>query len=403
MITFLEKFPDLRIAVVGDFFLDRYFLIDPELNEPSVETGLDAYQIVGKRCAPGAAGTVVNNLAALGVGKIYAVGMSGDDGEGFELRNELKKLDVDLSCFFSCGSRFTPTYTKPMMLEKKIPNSAESAGKDGRPSENAEKSTCKNASFGKSIDENNGKFTAKVADASSECINICSESVVERELNRLDIKNRKPLPVDVEVQIENALDKIAQDVDAIMVMDQVSERNCGVITDKIRERIAILGKKNTPRFIYADSRERIGLYSDVIIKCNHYEVVLPFYPEYDRLCGTKKDAEPSDEQIEECGEKTVKKLGKTVFVTLGARGQWVFESGKPVKKIPALLVAGPVDICGAGDATSSGIVAALCAGADFAEAAFFGNVVASITIRQLGTTGTASPQQIIDVFNKVTK
>lgn len=82
-------FSKARIAVVGDFFLDKYLDVNPALGEPSVETGKVAHQVVGVRCSPGAAGTVVCNLQALGAGKLHAVGFSGDDGEGFDLRKAL--------------------------------------------------------------------------------------------------------------------------------------------------------------------------------------------------------------------------------------------------------------------------------------------------------------------------
>ena len=340
----LGSFSTRRIAVVGDFFLDKYLLIDSELNEPSVETGLTAYQIVGKRRSPGAAGTVVNNLKALGIGTVYAVGMTGVDGEGLELRMELTRLGVEQEHFYAVEERFTPTYTKPLMLEKSD-----------------------------------------------------KHEIIEREINRFDIKNRKPLPSWIEYQLEKAIEEVAEKVDAIMVMDQVAERNCGVITDRIRESIAAQGRKNCPAIIYADSRNRISEYRDVLIKCNHYEVVSPFYPEFDRLTGSLKDAEPSKEQIIESGFKTAKRTGRPVFVTLGKLGQWVFD-GDELRKVPAIEVSGPIDICGAGDAASSGIVAALCAGASYEEAAFIGNCAASITIKQLGCTGTATVGQISDVY-----
>src|SRR5947209_19963892 len=80
------------VGVLGDLFLDRYLDIDPALNEPSVETGLTAYQVTRVRSYPGAAGTVINNLAALGVGRIYPIACIGDDGEGYELRQALKRM-----------------------------------------------------------------------------------------------------------------------------------------------------------------------------------------------------------------------------------------------------------------------------------------------------------------------
>src|SRR5476651_1151025 len=88
----LERLPALRIGVLGDLFLDRYLDIDGDLTEPSLETGLDAYQVVRVRSYPGAAGTVINNLVALGVGRIVPISMIGDDGEGYELRQALQRM-----------------------------------------------------------------------------------------------------------------------------------------------------------------------------------------------------------------------------------------------------------------------------------------------------------------------
>jgi len=43
-----------RIVVLGDYALDKYLYIDPKRDEPSVETGLTAYQIHDKRMSAGA-------------------------------------------------------------------------------------------------------------------------------------------------------------------------------------------------------------------------------------------------------------------------------------------------------------------------------------------------------------
>src|SRR5207245_9165358 len=88
----LSTVPGRTVGVLGDLFLDRYLDIDAALNEPSVETGLDAYQVVRVRSYPGAAGTIVNNLAAFGVAAIPVVSVIGDDGEGHELRQALARM-----------------------------------------------------------------------------------------------------------------------------------------------------------------------------------------------------------------------------------------------------------------------------------------------------------------------
>src|SRR5689334_24817005 len=88
----LAGIPRLTVGVLGDLFLDRYLDIDAALTEPSLETGLDAYQVVRVRSSPGAAGTVINNLVALGVGRVCPVAVIGDDGEGYELQAALAAL-----------------------------------------------------------------------------------------------------------------------------------------------------------------------------------------------------------------------------------------------------------------------------------------------------------------------
>jgi sugar/nucleoside kinase (ribokinase family) len=62
--------------------------------------------------------------------------------------------------------------------------------------------------------------------------------------------------------------------------------------------------------------------------------------------------------------------------------------------VPGYPVAGPIDICGAGDSCSAGIACAQMAGCSPVQAAAFGNLIASITVQQIGVTGTATPEQV---------
>ena len=89
-----DQFKGKRIVVCGDFFLDRYLWIDPDRAEISVETGSTANQVITQTCAPGAAGTVVANLAALGA-EVICLGVIGDDGDGFMLRRGLTDIGAD--------------------------------------------------------------------------------------------------------------------------------------------------------------------------------------------------------------------------------------------------------------------------------------------------------------------
>jgi bifunctional ADP-heptose synthase (sugar kinase/adenylyltransferase) len=323
----LERLPGLTIGVLGDLFLDRYLDIDATLTEPSVETGLDAYQVVGIRPSPGAAGTVINNLAAFGLKRVCPIAVIGDDGEGHELQQALRKhQSVDLTGLLVAPDRRTPTYTKPMLHE---------AGQ------------------------------------------------LPRELNRLDIKNRVPLPGSWEDAILQALDGVWPAVDALIVLDQVSEPNCGVVTDRVRDRIAVLAAAHPEKFVLADSRERIGLFRCVSSKPNQTECR--------RAIGM--DLRSIDDAAIELAART----GRAVFCTCAEAGILLAESqsgGSKITRIPAYPVQGPIDIVGAGDSTSPAIACAVASGATLTEAAAFGCLVASITIQQIGTTGTATPEQI---------
>lgn len=323
----LKKFPHVHVLVVGDFFLDKYLVIDRRLSEVSLETGLEAYQVVDVRCSPGAAGTVTSNLRALGA-RVTVLGIIGDDGEGYELQRGLIERGVDIEPLIQRRDLFTPTYTKPMLREV-----------DGQ----------------------------------------------EHEINRLDIKNRFPLPAEVEEEILARLRELVPEVEAVVVADQVQERNCGVITDQVREEIGRLALAYPDKVFAADSRERIGLFRHVIIKPNRREATLAVRPDW--------RGEFALEVARECGAELFRRNRKPVFLTAGPHGILLFTE-KGCQHIPAVPVEGEIDTVGAGDSVMAGVVLALCSGAEPEEAALLGNIVASITIQQIGTTGTASPAQV---------
>ena len=84
----LAAFSNLRVLVVGDVALDRWCTYDPALADPSRETGIPRTAVISTEVTPGAAGTVANNVAALGA-RVAVLGAIGDDGFGFELSRAL--------------------------------------------------------------------------------------------------------------------------------------------------------------------------------------------------------------------------------------------------------------------------------------------------------------------------
>lgn len=317
----------IRILVIGDYFLDKYLLIEGSLSETSLETGLPAFQVTGIRTSPGAAGNVAANVRALGP-RVTALTVLGEDGEGYDLRGRLLERGIEMDHVISSAERFTPTYTKPMMREP-----------DGS----------------------------------------------EHELSRIDIKNRTPLPADLEDLLIRKLDDLTLEVDGVIIADQVQERNCGIITDRVREKLNSLAAKR-PSLVYtADSRLRVGEYRGIYLKPNEREALYALGKPYEDGVGIA--------QASIAGQELAAKCGKTVFLTMGPQGILVCEPGR-TQRVPAVAVKGPIDIVGAGDSVIAGITCALCAGASPVEAALVGNLAASVTIRCIGTTGTASQAQV---------
>lgn len=319
----LNRFPGVTVLIVGDFFLDKYLEIDPRLSEPSLETGLESYQVTSVRRFPGAAGAVANNLRALDV-NVMALGVVGEDGEGDDLGRGLDLIGVKADGLIRAPGRFTPTYLKPMLRQGNTP---------------------------------------------------------ARELNRFDTKNRTPLPAEIETEVITRLHGLFTPLLGIVIVDQVPEPNCGVITDRVRQAISELARANSDTIMLADSRERIGEFRDVMIKPNIREAR--------RATGLT--------DLAAAGRELRRRTHRPVIITHGDRGMYLFEQGGE-QHIPAIPVAGPIDVVGAGDSAMAGLVAGLCAGGTLAESALVGNLAASITIQQLGETGTATRAQILARF-----
>lgn len=210
------RYAGLRVVVIGDFCLDRYLEIDPARAETSIETGLPVHNVTRVRSQPGAAGTILNNLVALGVGRLHPVGFCGEDGEGFELRRALAaKPGVALDHFLETPARRTFVYCKPLIMEP------------GEP---------------------------------------------PRELNRLDSKNWTATPDAVATQVAKSLATLAAEADAIIALDQVDVAETGVITAPVREALGSLGQTHPNLPILADSRRGLRGFPPVIFKMNRAEL-----------------------------------------------------------------------------------------------------------------------------------
>ncbi|MBQ6474929.1 MAG: carbohydrate kinase [Clostridia bacterium] len=335
LLDLISRFSSLRIAVVGDLFLDQWYDVDRTLDEPSLETGLTAFQIIRKRPAAGAAGTVINNLAALGVGKIYAVSLLGDDGDGYEVRKALKNLGVDMTYLVTSDLVSTPAYIKTVFVE------------DGKP---------------------------------------------PVETNRHDVKNRSVTPESLQNQLITNVKALAPQVDAIILLDQLMEENCGVVTDSLLTILSEIADSYPELLIYGDSRGFIRKFHNMIIKCNNHEAL--------GLAGGPEEGDFDLSAVYNAMDTIRDRTGHPVFITCNKHGVATEWDGEKML-VPAVDQTGrTLDIVGAGDACTAGIVSALAAGATRPEAAFLGNLTSGVTVRMLGQTGAAQKDKVIALFDE---
>jgi len=256
----IERFGECRVVVIGDFFLDKYLDTEPSLVEHSVETGQAAHQVTGIRTSAGVAGTVVNNLAALGAGRLEAIGAVGTDGEAWELRRCLEQLGCRSEHLHGFESLMTPTYLKPRDR---------------------------------------------------------TDSSLAGEHERYDTKNRREMSEEVSRGVIGSLETVLAegDVDAVIVADQVEAEGRGVVTELVREALSRLAGEHPDVIFWVDSRIRVDRFPGLTIKPNQFEAVGREFP----LPGERVELEEVRAALDHLREST----GAAVVVTLGERGMLV--------------------------------------------------------------------------------
>jgi rfaE bifunctional protein kinase chain/domain len=208
----LAAFPKYSALVVGDICLDRWCTYDPNLAEPSRETGILPLPVVSTEVTPGAGGTVANNLASLGIGRVAVMGVIGPDGFGHELVDALSRRGISPELLIRSEGVPTFTYTKLINAD---------TGIEDQP--------------------------------------------------RVDYIYARQLPSEIEGTVIDNLRTFAEAFDVIFVADQAQTMRGGMVTPAVRDAITSIAKQHPEKIILVDSRIRSGLFRNVIIKPNEQE------------------------------------------------------------------------------------------------------------------------------------
>lgn len=119
--SLFQRFSTLKVGVIGDFAVDLYFTLKNETGERSLETGKDVFWGSHPRASLGAAGNVVQNLAALGVSHIQVFGCVGDDLFGREMLHLFTALGVDTRHLLTMAEGWdTCLYSKPNWANQEL-------------------------------------------------------------------------------------------------------------------------------------------------------------------------------------------------------------------------------------------------------------------------------------------
>ncbi|MCC6586951.1 MAG: ribokinase [Bryobacterales bacterium] len=208
----LAEFPRLSALVVGDICLDRWCTYDPATSEPSRETGIPRTGVISFEITAGAGGTVANNLADLGCGRVAVCGVVGDDGFAYELRQALARRNIDSQYLIQSDELLTFTYTK-----------------------------------------------------------LLNSQTGDEDLPRIDFINTRPLPAGVEDRVIDAVRRAAPGFDIVLVSDQAETSAGGVVTARVRDAVSELAAANPSKVFWVDSRLRAELFREMIVKPNERE------------------------------------------------------------------------------------------------------------------------------------
>jgi len=201
------------------------------------------------------------------------------------------------------------------------------------------------------------------------------------ELSRIDIRSRTPTPPDLEDDLIARLSAGVAAADVIVAMDQVPEPANGVLTRRVKAAVADLARAHPEKIFIADSRTQIGDFAAVRIKTNRSELSRHFGVDEARA------------DVQALALRWSGEIGRDVFVTCADEGI-VVASGGRVTHIAGIPAAPPIDVVGAGDAVLAHIAMALAAGATAVEAAELGNLAGAVVVKKIGTTGTATVDEL---------
>ncbi|MBT3382250.1 MAG: HAD family hydrolase [Prolixibacteraceae bacterium] len=211
--------------------------------------------------------------------------------------------------------------------------------------------------------------------------------VADVEQNRIDFGNFNQLSYSVADQLIQNLKNEIHKVDLVIINEQVIS---GIHTDYFKQKLVELIQQFPDKKFIVDSRNYSDFYDGAYRKMNDTEAA--------NLAGIKKD--PSDmvlySEVKTAAKTLFERFKKPLFVTRGDRGSLIIDENGITDSF-GLLIISKIDSVGAGDSYLAGAATALAAGYSMEVAAEIGTYVAGVTVQKLFQTGTATPEEILQI------
>lgn len=211
--------------------------------------------------------------------------------------------------------------------------------------------------------------------------------VGDEEQSRIDFGNFNILSDETASRIISNLRAEIGEVDLVIINQQVAS---GIHTPFFRQNLTDVIKQFSGKIFITDSRQFTDEYVGSYRKINDWEAA--------RLCRVEKEAGESVSRTEvtNAAERLYERYMKPLFITRGSRGSVVTDD-RGIIEIESMMITSRTDTVGAGDSYLAGAAAALAAGYSPEIAGRLGTYAAGVTVQKLFQTGTATPEEILDI------
>lgn len=208
--------------------------------------------------------------------------------------------------------------------------------------------------------------------------------------NEILFLNQECLDEEIIKQLGDVCEERILSVDAVIVVEHFSGENASGLIELLHADIQKMSAENKDTVFLVDSKCRIQKYFNTYIKCNKHELIKSVL-NIDTIDEAESNYVNFD-RVKSCVSALAKE--DTLFITMGEDGVLLFheDTCKHIKSIP---INQPIDTCGAGDSATVGIIIGIVLGLGHEKAAMLGNIISSITIKQLHCTGETDINALI--------